>query len=326
MTAYPHLLAPLDLGFTTLTNRVLMGSMHTGLEEAPDGFAKHGGVLRRRARAAASALIVTGGIAPNLAGRLEPRASQLSCVVAGRAAPAHHRRRARARAARSRCRSCTPGATRITRWRSRRRASRSPISRFAPRALTGWGVRKTIADYVRCARAGAARRLRRRRDHGLRGLPHQPVRRAAHQPPRRRVGRLASSNRMRFPVEIVRRTRDAVGPRLHHHLPPVDARPGRRRQHVGRGGAARAGDRGARAPRSSTPASAGTRRASRRSRRWCRAAAFAWVTRRLKGAVKIPLITTNRINDPAIGRGDARARRRRHGVDGAAVPGRRRSS
>src|SRR6476469_5210636 len=75
--AYPHLLAPLDLGFTTLKNRVLMGSMHTGLEEAPQGFERMAEFYATRARGGVG-LIVTGGVAPNLCGRLEPRASQLS--------------------------------------------------------------------------------------------------------------------------------------------------------------------------------------------------------------------------------------------------------
>jgi hypothetical protein len=74
---YPHLLAPLDLGFTTLRNRTLMGSMHTGLEESPDGFERMAAFLRR-ARAGGVGLIVTGGFAPNLAGRGAPKASQLS--------------------------------------------------------------------------------------------------------------------------------------------------------------------------------------------------------------------------------------------------------
>ena len=77
MDAYPHLLAPLDLGFVTLRNRVLMGSMHTGLEEAHDGFAKLAAFYERRARGGVG-LIVTGGIAPNFAGRIEPHALQLS--------------------------------------------------------------------------------------------------------------------------------------------------------------------------------------------------------------------------------------------------------
>src|SRR5258708_6246370 len=77
MSLYPHLLAPLDLGFTTLPNRVLMGSMHTGLEEAPNGFARMAAFYAERARGGVG-LMVTGGIAPNLSGRLEPKASQLS--------------------------------------------------------------------------------------------------------------------------------------------------------------------------------------------------------------------------------------------------------
>ena len=102
-------------------------------------------------------------------------------------------------AARSRCRSCTPGATPITRCRSRRRALRSPITPFKPRALTRWGVAQDDRRLRALRAARAARGLRRRRDHGLRGLSDQPVRRAAHQPPRRRMGRRASTNRIRFP-------------------------------------------------------------------------------------------------------------------------------
>src|SRR6266571_6272766 len=77
MHPYPHLLAPLNLGFTTLPNRVLMGSMHTGLEEAPNGFEKLAAFYAARAKGGVG-LIVTGGIAPNFTGRLEPLASQLS--------------------------------------------------------------------------------------------------------------------------------------------------------------------------------------------------------------------------------------------------------
>jgi len=77
MASYPHLLSPLDLGFAILPNRSLMGSMHTGLEEAPQGFERLAVFYAARARAGV-ALIVTGGIAPSFSGRLEPRASQLS--------------------------------------------------------------------------------------------------------------------------------------------------------------------------------------------------------------------------------------------------------
>ena len=74
---FPHLLAPLELGFTRLKNRVLMGSMHTGLEEAPDGFEKMAAFYAERARGGA-ALIVTGGIAPNDEGRLADHAARLT--------------------------------------------------------------------------------------------------------------------------------------------------------------------------------------------------------------------------------------------------------
>ncbi|MGO2088200.1 MAG: FAD-dependent oxidoreductase [Oceanisphaera sp.] len=77
MSYYPHLLAPLDLGITTLKNRVIMGSMHTGLEEERGGFAKLAAFYAERARGGVG-LIITGGIAPNFRGRLLPMAAQLS--------------------------------------------------------------------------------------------------------------------------------------------------------------------------------------------------------------------------------------------------------
>ena len=72
MSPYPHLLAPLDLGFVTLRNRTLMGSMHTGLEEAPGGFERLAAFYAERARGGAG-LIVTGGVAPNREGGSSPR-------------------------------------------------------------------------------------------------------------------------------------------------------------------------------------------------------------------------------------------------------------
>jgi 2,4-dienoyl-CoA reductase (NADPH2) len=76
MTPYPHLFAPLDLGFVTCKNRVVMGSMHVGLEEAPDGFVRLAAFYAERA-AAGVGLIVTGGIAPNAEGRLHPAGATL---------------------------------------------------------------------------------------------------------------------------------------------------------------------------------------------------------------------------------------------------------
>ena len=87
---YPNLLAPLDLGFTKLRNRTLMGSMHTGLEEEKNGFERMAAFYAERARGGVG-LIVTGGFAPNLAGRVYHFGSQLSFSLAGRQASPDHR-------------------------------------------------------------------------------------------------------------------------------------------------------------------------------------------------------------------------------------------
>ncbi len=112
MSAYPNLLAPLDLGFTTLKNRVLMGSMHTGLEELPNGPERMAAFYAERA-AAGVALIVTGGIAPNEKGVVYHGASVLNQPQQ----VAHHRIVTEAvhqAGARLPCKSCIPGATAIS--------------------------------------------------------------------------------------------------------------------------------------------------------------------------------------------------------------------
>ncbi|MHB8801097.1 MAG: oxidoreductase, partial [Thermoanaerobaculia bacterium] len=83
-SAYPHLLAPLDLGFTTLRNRVLMGSMHTGLEDRESRFPRLAAYFAARARGGAG-LIVTGGFAPNVEGWLSPFGARLASARAARA-------------------------------------------------------------------------------------------------------------------------------------------------------------------------------------------------------------------------------------------------
>ena len=80
MPSYPHLLAPLDLGFTTLKNRVLMGSMHVGLEEAPQGYERMAAFYAERAKGDVG-LIVTGGISPNDAGVTFAGGSKLGRVI-----------------------------------------------------------------------------------------------------------------------------------------------------------------------------------------------------------------------------------------------------
>ena len=190
-TPYPHLLSPLDLGFTKLANRVLMGSMHTGLEEAPDGYARMAAFYAERARGGVG-LIVTGGIAPNFAGRVEPRAAQLSFPwQAGR-----HRLitdAVHAAGGRIALQILHAGRYAYHPLSVAPSALRSPITPFRPRALTPWRDPQDDRRLRALCAARATCRLRRRRDHGIRGLSDQRVRGAADEPSRRRMGRRRST-------------------------------------------------------------------------------------------------------------------------------------
>jgi 2,4-dienoyl-CoA reductase (NADPH2) len=306
MPSYPHLLAPLNLGFTTLANRVLMGSMHTGLEEAPDGFNKLAAFYAARAKGGVG-LIVTGGIAPNFAGRLEPRASQLSWPWQ----TAKHRIITDAvHASGSKIALQILHAGRYAYHPLSVAPSRvkSPITPFRPRALTRWGIERTIGAYVRCAKLAQKAGYDGVEIMGSEGyLINQFV--APQTNFRDDDWGGSFLNRIRFPVAIVRRTREAVGPKfiIIYRLSMLDLVEGGSTwdevvslaQAVEAAGATiintGIGWHEARIPTIATMVPR---------------AAFAWVTRRLKGEVKIPLITTNRINDPAtaetlLARGDA---------------------
>jgi len=306
MTSYPHLLAPLDLGFTTLPNRVLMGSMHTGLEEERGGFARLARFYAERARGGA-ALIVTGGIAPNLAGRIAPNASQLSYPwqVARHRAITSAVHEAGGRIA---MQILHGGRYAYHPLAVAPSAIRSPITPFKPRALSEAGIRRTIADFARCAE------LARRAGYdgvevmGSEGyLINQFV--AARTNHRDDGWGGSYANRMRFAVETVRATRAAVGRDfiVIFRLSMLDLVEGGSTwdevvtlaQAIEDAGATiintGIGWHEARVPTIATMVPR---------------AAFTWVTRRMKGQVRIPLITTNRINDPAVAeavlaRGDA---------------------
>jgi 2,4-dienoyl-CoA reductase (NADPH2) len=208
-THYPHLLAPLDLGFTTLRNRTLMGSMHTGLEEKPGGFERMAAYFAERARGGVG-LMVTGGIAPNDEGGVYSGAAKLSTaqeaekhVVVTRAV--HDA------GARSACRSFTPGAMPTARARSRRARFRRRSTRSNPKSWTKPGIEKQISDFVTCARLAQSAGYDGVEIMGSEGyLINQFL--AAHT--NHRTDRWGGSyeNRMRLPVEIVRRVREAVGP------------------------------------------------------------------------------------------------------------------
>jgi 2,4-dienoyl-CoA reductase (NADPH2) len=306
MPPYPHLLAPLDLGFTTLANRVLMGSMHTGLEEAPDGFNKLAAFYAARAKGGAG-LIVTGGIAPNFAGRLEPRAAQLSFPWQ----TGKHRivtSAVHAAGGKIALQILHAGRYAYHPLSVAPSSVKSPITPFRPRALTRWGIRRTIAAYARCARQAQQAGYDGVEIMGSEGyLINQFV--APQTNHRRDEWGGSFLNRIRFPLAIVRRTRGAVGPRfiIIYRLSMLDLVEGGSTwdeivalaQAVETAGATiintGIGWHEARIPTIATMVPR---------------AAFAWVTRRLKGDVRIPLITTNRINDPAtaemlLARGDA---------------------
>ncbi len=306
MSPYPHLLAPLDLGFTTLPNRVLMGSMHTGLEEAPDGFDRLAAFYAARARGGVG-LIVTGGIAPNFAGRLEPRASQLTFAWQ----VAKHRRvtdAVHAAGGRIALQILHAGRYAYHPLSVAPSALRSPITPFKPRALTRWGIRRTIAAYARCARLARQAGYDGVEIMGSEGyLINQFIAPKTNLRDDEWGG--SFDNRARFATEIVRRTREAAGPDfiIVYRLSMLDLVDGgsswdevvELARRIEAAGATLIntgiGWHEARIPTIATMVPR---------------AAFSWVTARLRGAVKLPLIATNRINDPAVAeailaRGDA---------------------
>ena len=303
---FPHLLAPLDLGFATLRNRVLMGSMHTGLEEAKDGFAKLAAFYATRARAGV-ALIVTGGIAPNLAGRLEPRASQLSFGWQ----VAKHRQvtdAVHAAGGRIALQILHAGRYAYHPLSVAPSAIRSPITPFRPRALTRFGIERTLAAYVRCARLARHAGYDGVEIMGSEGyLINQFI--APRTNHRNDAWGGSFDNRIRFAVETVRRTREAIGRDfiIVYRLSMLDLVEGGSTWDEVVALARAVEDAGAtlintgigwHEARIPTIATMVPR------------AAYTWVTARLRGAVRVPLVTTNRINDPAVAdailaRGDA---------------------
>ncbi|KAA3634555.1 MAG: NADPH-dependent 2,4-dienoyl-CoA reductase, partial [Bacteroidetes bacterium] len=146
---YPYLLAPLDLGFTQLKNRVLMGSMHTGLEEARGGFEKMAAYFAERAKGGVG-LMVTGGIAPNRAGWVSPFAGQLTT---SRQAKKHKvvTDAVHAEGGKICMQILHTGRYGYHPFNVAPSAIKSPITPFRPKALSGRGVEKTIADFIRAA-------------------------------------------------------------------------------------------------------------------------------------------------------------------------------
>ena len=298
MTAvhYPHLMAPLDLGFTTLRNRSLMGSMHTGLEEKPGGFERMAAYFSERAKGGVG-LIVTGGIAPNEEGGVYSGAAKLTTAEEAEkhvvVTQAVHDAGGKI------CLQILhAGRYAYSPKQVAPSAIQAPINPFTPKALDEAGIEKQICDFVTCAKLARSAGYDGVEIMGSEGyLINQFL--ASHT--NQRTDRWGGSyeNRMRLPVEIVRRVREAVGQDfiIIYRLSMLDLVEGgsvwpeivQLAQAVERAGATLIntgiGWHEARIPTIATKVPRG---------------AFSKVTAKLRGSVNVPLITTNRINTPEV--------------------------
>ncbi|MEU7296327.1 NADPH-dependent 2,4-dienoyl-CoA reductase [Streptomyces exfoliatus] len=296
MTPYPHLLSPLDLGFTTLPNRVIMGSMHVGLEETEHGFERMAAFYAERARGGVG-LIVTGGIAPNDAGRPWDGGAKLTTADE----VAEHRLitdAVHAEGGRIAMQILHFGRYAYHPALVAPSAIKAPISPFVPNELTDAEVEQTVEDYARCAELAKEAGYDGVEVMGSEGyLINEFIAAATNQ----RTDRWGGSyeNRVRFPLEIVRRIRERVGEDfiLVYRLSMLDLVPGgstleevvQLAKEIEAAGATiintGIGWHEARIPTIATSVPRG---------------AYTWVTKKLMGSVSVPLVTSNRINTPEV--------------------------
>ncbi|HEY8880416.1 MAG TPA: FAD-dependent oxidoreductase, partial [Roseateles sp.] len=301
---YPRLLAPLDLGFTTLKNRVLMGSMHTGLEDGRKHFERMAVFFAERARGEVG-LIVTGGFAPNIEGWAKPFAGTLATSGAARRhkiiTDAVH-----AEGGKIALQILHTGRYGYSPLCVAPSRIQSPISPFTPRELTARGIERQIRAFIRCARLA--------REAGYDGVEvmgsegyfiNQFL--VEHTNQRTDAWGGSYENRMRLPLEILARMREAVGPDfiIIYRLSMLDLVPNgssweevvELARRVSRSGATiintGIGWHEARIPTIATSVPR---------------AGFAWVTAKLRAKLReegitTPLITSNRINTPEVAEG-----------------------
>lgn len=303
---YPHLLAPLDLGFTQLKNRVLMGSMHLGLEEAPNGFERMAAFYAERARGGVG-LIVTGGIGPNKAGAVHAHAAQMATEQD----VANHRIVTSAvHAADSKiCMQILhTGRYAYNPQPLAPSALQAPINPFPPKALSEEEIEQQLDDFVRCATLAQQAGYDGVEIMGSEGyLLNQFI--AARTNHRDDEWGGDYAQRIRFPLEVVRRVRAAVGEQfiIIYRLSMLDLVEGGSDYHeivqlgkaIEQAGATLIntgiGWHEARIPTIATKVPR---------------AAFTWVSAKVREALTVPVITSNRINMPAVAeevlaRGDA---------------------
>ena len=293
---WPSLLSPLDLGHVTLPNRVLMGSMHTGLEDRARDFDKLAAFFAERARGGVG-LMVTGGISPSISGWLKPFGGRMSMPWH---VPRHRKVTAAVHAEGGRICMQILHAGRYGYHPLSVAPSKlkSPITPFTPRALSPRGIERSIGDFVTSAKLA--------RDAGYDGVEIMGsegyfINEFLTLRTNRRTDQWggAYENRMRIAVEIVHRTREAVGRDfiIIYRLSMLDLVEGGQEWHevvqlaraVEAAGATLIntgiGWHEARVPTIVTSVPRG---------------AFSWVTAAMKKEVAIPLIATNRINMPDV--------------------------
>jgi len=303
---YPHLFSPLDLGFTQLKNRVLMGSMHLGLEEAPQGFERMAAFYAERVRGGVG-LIVTGGIAPNSEGVVHSGSAQLSNP------DDVEKHRIITQAVHQEGGKICMQILHTGRYAYSPKlvapsALQAPINPFTPKALTSEDVEKQIEDFERCALLAQAAGYDGVEIMGSEGyLINQFIAQRTNQRDDDWGGNY--HQRIRFPIEIVRRVRQAVGTQfiIIYRLSMLDLVEGGSShdeivelgQAVEKAGATLIntgiGWHEARIPTIATKVPR---------------AAFTWATAQIRKSLSIPVITSNRINMPdvaeaVLARGDA---------------------
>ena len=293
---YTKLFAPLDLGHVTLPNRILMGSMHTGLEDKASDYDKLAAYFAERARGGVG-LMVTGGIAPSIQGWLKPFGGRLTM-------PWHKPRHRKltdavhAEGGRICLQILHAGRYGYHPLSVAPSKIKSPITPFTPRALSSRGVERTIHDFVHCAKLAQDAGYDGVEVMGSEGyLINQFI--AERTNHRNDAWGGDATRRMRFAIEIVRRTRAAVGRNfiIIYRLSMLDLVEGGQdwneivtlAKAIEAAGASiintGIGWHEARVPTIVTSVPR---------------AGFAWVTKKLKGEVAIPLIATNRINMPEV--------------------------
>ena len=294
MSAYPHLLQPLDLGFTTLKNRVLMGSMHIGLEEAPQGYERMAAFYAERAKGGVS-LIVTGGVSPNDDGVVFAHGTKLDTVEEA------EKHKVITQAVHEAGGKIAMQILHTGRYSYQANnvapsAIQAPINPIKPKALSSAEVQQTIDDFANCAKLAQYAGYDGVEIMGSEGyLINEFI--AARTNHRDDEWGGSYENRIRFPIEIVKRTRATVGENfiIIYRLSMLDLVEGgssleeviQLAKEIEKAGATiintGIGWHEARIPTIATKVPR---------------AAFTWVTEKLKGSVSIPLITSNRINTP----------------------------